>query len=228
MVLDVTGDSAWRPEIPQGHTSYSWTGVIGLPIYKNPIDKKAPALKKPTTADAKVEVIEKPLFSRLDIRVGEIVSAELHPGADALYVEKIDVGEESPRTIVSGLVKFIPIDEFIGSKCLVIANLKPSKLRGVESAGMVLCACNGDKSVVELVLPPAGAKNGERVCLPDLDVTAHTPDVNVNPKKKSNCWTQISDSLKTNGDCVATYDGSILTTSAGPCAARTLAYAILS
>lgn len=50
-------------------------------------------------------------IGRLDFRVGRILEAKKHPDADALYVETIDLGEENPRTVVSGLVRFIPLDE---------------------------------------------------------------------------------------------------------------------
>lgn len=78
--------------------------------------------------------------SRLDIRIGKIVEVSKHPEADSLYVEKIDLGEEQPRTIVSGLVNFIPIEEMQGRMVVVLCNLKPAKMRGIESKGMVLCA----------------------------------------------------------------------------------------
>lgn len=78
--------------------------------------------------------------SRLDIRVGKIVEVSKHPEADALYVEKIDLGEEKPRTIVSGLVNFVPIEEMQNRMVVVLCNLKPAKMRGIESQGMVLCA----------------------------------------------------------------------------------------
>lgn len=78
--------------------------------------------------------------SRLDIRVGRIVEVSRHPDADSLYVEKIDLGEENPRTVVSGLVKFVPIEQMKDRLVVVLCNLKPAKMRGVESAGMVLCA----------------------------------------------------------------------------------------
>lgn len=66
--------------------------------------------KKPSaqvTEELKVDV------SRLDLRVGRIITAEKHPDADALYVEKVDVGEPAPRTVVSGLVKHIPLDQVL-------------------------------------------------------------------------------------------------------------------
>lgn len=78
--------------------------------------------------------------SRLDIRVGKIVEVSKHPDADALYVEKVDLGEEAPRTIISGLVNFIPIEEMQNRMVVVLCNLKPAKMRGIESHGMVLCA----------------------------------------------------------------------------------------
>lgn len=66
------------------------------------MEKKQPAASQ---ADAKVDV------SRLDLRVGCIITAEKHPDADSLYVEQVDVGEPSPRTVVSGLVKHIPLEQ---------------------------------------------------------------------------------------------------------------------
>lgn len=76
---------------------------------------------------------------RLDIRVGRVVDVSKHPDADTLYVEKIDLGESEPRTVVSGLAKFVPIEEMQGRLVTVLCNLKPAKMRGVESKGMVLC-----------------------------------------------------------------------------------------
>ncbi|KFR02779.1 Tyrosine--tRNA ligase, cytoplasmic, partial [Opisthocomus hoazin] len=78
--------------------------------------------------------------SRLDIRVGKVISVEKHPDADSLYVEKIDVGEPEPRTVVSGLVQFVPKEQLQDRLVVLLCNLKPQKMRGVESQGMVLCA----------------------------------------------------------------------------------------
>ena len=68
-----------------------------------------------------------------------IVQVEKHPDADALYVEKVDVGEEKPRTIVSGLVNHVPIEEMQGRIAVFLLNLKPAKMRGVLSEGMSHC-----------------------------------------------------------------------------------------
>ena len=67
---------------------------------------------------------------RLDMRVGLIRTAKRHPDADSLYVEEVDVGEEKPRTVISGLVKFIPENEMQNRKAILLCNLKPSKMRG--------------------------------------------------------------------------------------------------
>ena len=77
---------------------------------------------------------------RLDIRIGKIVDVCKHPEADHLYIEKIDLGEGAPRTIVSGLAAFVELEQMKDRMVVVLCNLKPAKMRGVESAGMVLCA----------------------------------------------------------------------------------------
>lgn len=90
---------------------------------------------------SKTAVVEAIVPSRLDIRVGKIVDISKHQDADSLYVEKVDCGDATgPRTIVSGLVNFVPIEEMQSRLVVVLANLKPANLRGVLSHGMLLCA----------------------------------------------------------------------------------------
>lgn len=97
-------------------------------------------------------------IGHLDLRVGVVISAAAHPDGDTLYVEQvgdfliavfffpsharrrqIDVGEAAPRTIVSGIREHVPLDKFVGSRVLVMCNLKAKPLRGVESNGMIVC-----------------------------------------------------------------------------------------
>ncbi|KAI3518523.1 hypothetical protein L1887_07328 [Cichorium endivia] len=173
--------------------------------------KKEKAGKSGGEAKSKVAVVEKELtISRLDIRVGVITEVQKHPDADSLYVEKIDVGEGQPRTVVSGLVKFIPIDEMKNRKVCVLCNLKPATMRGIKSHAMVLCASTSDK--VELVEPPAGAVVGERVTFAGSDGEA---DDVLNPKKK--VWETLQVDLHTDKDLVACYKDLPFTTSAGVC-----------
>lgn len=105
---------------------------------------------------------EQPLtVARLDLRIGKIVDVKKHPDADSLYVEQIDCGEEKPRTVVSGLVKFVPIEEMKDRLVVVLCNLKPAKMRGVTSEAMVMCASTPEK--VEVLTPPPGSVPGDRV-----------------------------------------------------------------
>ncbi|KAK9062551.1 hypothetical protein SSX86_019738 [Deinandra increscens subsp. villosa] len=151
-------------------------------------------------------------ISRLDIRVGVIKEVQKHPDADSLYVEKIDVGEEQPRTVVSGLVKFIPLEEMQNRKVCVLCNLKPAAMRGIKSHAMVLCASTSDHTKVELVEPPEGAAIGERVTFPGFD---GEPDDVLNPKKK--VWETLQVDLHSDKDLIACYKDLPFTTSAGVC-----------
>ena len=108
--------------------------------------------------------------SKLDIRVGVINKCWEHEEADKLYCEEIDLGEESgPRSIASGLKAHYSVEEMVGKKVLVLANLKSRKLVGFPSHGMVLCASkygeaeDGSDDSVEFVCPPKDAAIGERI-----------------------------------------------------------------
>eukprot|EP00262_Sarcandra_glabra_P020927 TRINITY_DN8529_c0_g2_i4.p1 TRINITY_DN8529_c0_g2~~TRINITY_DN8529_c0_g2_i4.p1 ORF type:complete len:812 (+),score=143.20 TRINITY_DN8529_c0_g2_i4:37-2436(+) len=150
--------------------------------------------------------------SRLNIRVGLITKVQKHPDADSLYVEEIDVGEESPRTVVSGLVKYVTLKEMQNRKVCVLCNLKPATMRGIKSHAMVLAASNEDHTVVELVDPPESAPVGERVTFPGFD---GEPDDVLNPKKK--IWEIVQTNLHSNAERVACYKDVPFTTSAGVC-----------
>jgi len=146
---------------------------------------------------------EKPIdVSRLNMRIGKIVEVEKHPDADALYVEKVDVGEEKPRTIVSGLVKHVPIEEMQGRIAVFLLNLKPAKMRGVLSEGMIMCANTPEK--VEILVPPAGAQIGDKI---SFDGYEGEPDLPfMNPKKK--IFEAVQPEFLVNPEGVATYKGS--------------------
>ncbi|KAF5739139.1 methionyl-tRNA synthetase family protein [Tripterygium wilfordii] len=173
--------------------------------------KQRPAKPK---AEAKPKAKAEPEISitRLDIRVGIIKKVQKHPDADSLYVEEIDIGEEQPRTVVSGLVKYIPLEEMQNRKVCVLCNLKPATMRGIKSQAMVLAASDSDHSKVELVDPPQSARVGERVTFQGFE---GEPDDVLNPKKK--VWETLQVDLQTNEDLVACYKDLPLTTSAGVC-----------
>ncbi len=88
-----------------------------------------------------------------DLRVGKVISVEDHPDAGKLYVLKVDVGSEQ-RQLVAGLKAFLPRENILDKKIVVVCNLKPAKLRGVESQGMLLAAEEkGGKRVALLEAP---------------------------------------------------------------------------
>ncbi|KWU46179.1 nucleic acid-binding protein [Rhodotorula sp. JG-1b] len=143
--------------------------------------EKAPKEKKPA---APAPVAEAPAPWMVDLRVGKIVDVKVHPDADSLYVEQIDVGEAEPRTVVSGLVKYKTLDEMRNATLIAVCNLKPASMRGVKSFAMVLCATSpdGKDGGVEFVDPPAGSQPGDRVYFEGFqDKTALEL---LNPKKK--------------------------------------------
>ncbi|MDO4539607.1 MAG: methionine--tRNA ligase [Syntrophomonadaceae bacterium] len=83
-------------------------------------------------------------FAKMDLRVGEVIACEKMPKADKLLISQVKVGEEI-RTIVSGIAPWYEPEEMIGKKVVVVANLKPVKLRGVLSQGMILAASSSDE-----------------------------------------------------------------------------------
>jgi len=137
---------------------------------------------------------------RLDLRVGLIIKAEKHPDADSLYVEQVDVGESTPRTVVSGLVRHIPIEQMQNRLAILMCNLKPAKMRGVESQAMVMCASTPDK--VEILQVPNGAKPGDIVTCAGFK---HRPDAVLNPKKK--IWETVAPELTVSASGEATFRG---------------------
>lgn len=125
-------------------------------------EKAAPkAVKKENKKDeAGVEQIGIEDFTKVELKVGTIISAEKHPKADRLLVEQIDLGEET-RQIVSGIAASFSPEDVIGKKVIVVTNLKPVKLRGVESQGMILCASNADD--LDIVTIVKDLPNGTKV-----------------------------------------------------------------
>eukprot|EP00554_Chaetoceros_debilis_P008682 CAMPEP_0194102242 /NCGR_PEP_ID=MMETSP0150-20130528/2866_1 /TAXON_ID=122233 /ORGANISM="Chaetoceros debilis, Strain MM31A-1" /LENGTH=584 /DNA_ID=CAMNT_0038789135 /DNA_START=196 /DNA_END=1946 /DNA_ORIENTATION=+ len=164
--------------------------------------------KAPPAAAGEIDV------SKLDIRVGVITKAWTHEEADKLYCEHIDIGEEEPRNIASGLRAHYNLEDLEGQRVLVLANLKTRKLVGFPSHGMVLCAASEDGSKVEFIEPPADAEIGERVMVDGFDGEPATEN-QVIKKKMLNA---IFPDLSTNSQGIACYKGEPLSTSAGPCA----------
>lgn len=149
--------------------------------------KKKEKASAPAGGKAVAEDAGEPVPSMIDLRIGHIVDVKKHPEADSLYIEQIDLGEETgPRTVVSGLVNYIPIEEMRDKYLVCICNLKPANMRGVKSFAMVLAATSkdGKDGGVELIQPPPGSKPGERVYFEGPDYENAQPLAQMNPKKK--------------------------------------------
>ena len=99
-------------------------------------------------------------FGALELRVGTIRSAEPHPNADRLLVLRVDLGSEE-RQVVAGIRAHYDPSTLVGRQVVVVANLEPARLRGVESQGMVLAATDSERKRVVLLRPddavPPGA-----------------------------------------------------------------------
>ena len=83
-------------------------------------------------------------FKKMELKVAEVKSVEDHPNADKLIVLQIDLGDEQ-RQLVAGLKGHYDADSLVGKKIVVVTNLQPAMLRGVESNGMLLAAIDGDE-----------------------------------------------------------------------------------
>jgi methionyl-tRNA synthetase len=100
-------------------------------------------------------------FAKVDMRVGQVLSAEPVKGADKLLRMLVDIGEPQPRTIVAGIAEAYPPAQLIGRKVVIVANLQPRKLRGIESNGMIVAgSIEGGKPVLAGFLEdvPIGAR----------------------------------------------------------------------
>ncbi|XP_073089681.1 tyrosine--tRNA ligase, cytoplasmic isoform X2 [Manis javanica] len=207
---------------------------VALNKLLDPIREKfnTPALKKLSSTAYPDPSKQKPLAkgpvknsepeaipSRLDIRVGKVISVDKHPEADSLYVEKIDVGEAEPRTVVSGLVQFVPKEELQDRLVVVLCNLKPQKMRGVESQGMLLCASiEGTSHKVEPLDPPAGSAPGERVFVKGYE--KGQPDEELKPKKK--VFEKLQADFKISEECIAQWKQSNFMTKLGRISCKSL------
>jgi tyrosyl-tRNA synthetase len=163
-------------------------------------------------------------ISKVDIRVGKIISVEQHPEKEALYIEKVDLGEASPRTIVSGLAKFMKPEDLMNRMVLIVANLKPAKFAGVVSEGMVLAASNADKTIVELLDAPADVKAGTQVTFEGFE--AQIPEGVLNPKHK--IFEKCAVDFSINENLAATYKGVEFKVNGMPVTVKSLVGATIS
>lgn len=127
--------------------------------------KPTPPMTHATEADAVgvATFIEINDFAKVDLRVGQVLSAERVPKSDKLLLMQIDLGEEKPRQILAGIAEYYAPEKMIGRKVVVVANLKPRKLRGYESQGMVVAASYGEEGRPVIATFAEDVPNGARL-----------------------------------------------------------------
>eukprot|EP01105_Mastigella_eilhardi_P007254 TRINITY_DN18757_c0_g1_i1.p1 TRINITY_DN18757_c0_g1~~TRINITY_DN18757_c0_g1_i1.p1 ORF type:complete len:600 (+),score=200.36 TRINITY_DN18757_c0_g1_i1:65-1801(+) len=173
--------------------------------------EKQPKQKASPAADRPVDV------SRARLSVGLIEKADKHPDADSLFVETVDFGALGKFTIVSGLAKYMAPEDLAGRKAVFVTNLKPNKLRGIVSQGMILAASNEDHTKVEVVFAPDSTPVGERVSVAGF---AGEADAMLRPDK--HVWDQVQPLFSTNASLEATWKDVPLMTTQGSCKVASL------
>jgi len=128
----------------------------GEPAVSETTANQTEAAQAEKLADAKDEIgIDD--FGKVELRVAQVVECAKHPNADKLLILQLDLGYEK-RQVVSGIAKYYTPEEMVGKKVILVANLKPVKLRGEMSQGMILAASAGDQLTLATV--DEGMPNG--------------------------------------------------------------------
>lgn len=127
------------------------------------VSGRAPDASDVAPAGAGDGLIEITDFAKVDLRVGEVRSAERIPKADKLLLLTVDIGEEKPRQILAGIAQYYEPQTLVGRKIVVVANLKPRKLRGYESQGMLLAASVGEEGKPVIATFAEDVPNGARL-----------------------------------------------------------------
>uniref|UniRef100_A0AAY4C4R5 tRNA-binding domain-containing protein n=1 Tax=Denticeps clupeoides TaxID=299321 RepID=A0AAY4C4R5_9TELE len=167
-----------------------------------PLNKKNDGRKRRGDTLSSVCVSLEPELSVmcLDLRVGKILSTLQHPDSDSLCVQKVDLGEATPRTAVSAVIRNAPLEELKECLCVCVCNVRGVRVRGVYSQARVLCA--EDSAHMELVVPPGSSQPGDRITFQGY---AGEPDSELNPRQR--VFENLQSDLRTDGRGVATYKG---------------------
>ncbi|MGP1431308.1 methionine--tRNA ligase subunit beta [Treponema sp.] len=102
-------------------------------------------------------------FAKLQLKTGKVLECVKAENAEKLYILQVDLGEEKPRQIVSSLVDYYSAEALVGKEIVVLANLKPAKMRGHLSEGMLLCAETPDSSVCVLLKAETSVPSGTSI-----------------------------------------------------------------
>ncbi len=135
-------------------------------IVPTPKEEKKPKAEKKPQPEKKEEKAESGVisideFDKVQLRVARILTAEKVEGSDKLLHFTVKLTDSEPqRSVVSGIAKFYTPEEMVGKQVVLVSNLKPAKLRGIKSEGMILCASDAEDKVLKLVTVEAGMEDG--------------------------------------------------------------------
>lgn len=182
-------------------------GTLTEESKKKKKEKKAKQPKAPAAPTMPLEVSQ---FLQCDLRVGYITEVALHPEASGLYVLQIAFGDMGTRTVCAGLRNFLSEDEIRSRKVVTICNLKPRKLRGVDSEAMILAGStlsgDGGKETVVPLTPPSDATEGDVISVSNINSERSVAEGKFMSGK---VWDKVVSRLSVSNG-YACYDGSSL------------------
>lgn len=151
-------------EAPSGESMENSSEKLPItPAAQPQASDATPAQSSPAPAPIAEELVDIDLFARVKLRTATILSVELVPKSKKLYQIQVDVGELGHRQIVSGIAPYYTPEQLIGKQIVIVANLKPAKLMGVESNGMLLAASTEGDGTLALLTPDKPIGSGARV-----------------------------------------------------------------
>src|SRR6266851_2773700 len=154
------GERGISPTLREGAAD----GALARPLGRaQSLDAPATATEAAPGAEGVANLIDMTDFAKVELRVGEVLTAERIPKADKLLLITVDIGEEKPRQILAGIAQYYEPEQLIGRKIVVVANLKPRKLRGYESQGMLLAASVGEEGKPVIATFAEDVPNGARL-----------------------------------------------------------------
>jgi methionyl-tRNA synthetase len=200
--LPFSSDNVWKilGEKESVHKA-NWNKAVEELKVGTVLEKPQPLFKKLSLEDFMGKVDP---FSKADLRVAKILAVKDHPQADKLYLMHVDLGKLGKRVIVAGMKEFYSKEEIKGKNIVIVTNLKPAKIRGVTSNGMLLAA-EDDTGLVSL-LNPGDSTPGSEVLIDDISKDPATV-LEFEDFKKINMT--IGEGLK------AVYNGKILKSEKG-------------
>jgi methionyl-tRNA synthetase len=160
---DAVPDSPTNAETQSSPPQRGATEADAVPAANQTASANQTATTGQVASEGVVQMIGIEDFVKIELKVGEVLTAERIPKSDKLLRFTVDLGEAQPRQILAGIAEYYEPEKLIGRKIIVVSNLKPRKLRGFESQGMVLAASVGEEGKPVLATFAEDVPNGARL-----------------------------------------------------------------